>query len=159
MPGSTLTGSSATFAWTPVSDATEYWLRIGTTGQGSQNLYSNGTTGGTLTATGLPTTGATLYVSLFSLINGVWEPNYYTYTEAPQLATMTSPASGSILTGSSATFTWTPVGDATEYWLRIGTTGQGSQNLYSEGTTGGALTATGLPTTGATLYVSLFSEI
>ena len=55
-----------------------------------------------------------------------------TYTAATATnATITSPANGSTLAGSSATFTWGPGGGALEYWLTVGTTGAGSSNVYS----------------------------
>jgi serine protease len=80
-PGSTLPGSSVTFAWTAGSGVTEYWLHVGSTPGGS-DLY-NRTQGSTLsgTVTGLPTDGRPLYVRLWSLI-GAWQWIDYVYTAA-----------------------------------------------------------------------------
>jgi len=161
-PGTVLAGSSVTFTWTAGIDVTEYELRIGTTGAGSSNLYSSGTTTATTAAvTGLPTTGATVTATLYSLIKGTWHSNVYTYTEASATpATMNSPTPGTVLAGSSVTFTWTAGSGVTEYELRLGTTGAGSSNLYSSGTTTATTEAvTGLPTTGATVTATLYSLI
>jgi len=77
--GSTLTSSSVTFQWSAGS-ATQYGLWIGSTGVGSSNLATPPAgTNTSYTATGLPTDGRTLYVRLWSLINGVWQFNDYTY--------------------------------------------------------------------------------
>jgi len=82
-PGTVLAGSSVSFTWTVGNSVTEYELRLGTTGAGSSNLYNSGTTTATTEAvTGLPTTGATVTATLYSLINGTWRSNLYTYTEA-----------------------------------------------------------------------------
>jgi serine protease len=99
--------------------------------------------------------------TLYSEIGGVWQSNTYTYTEASSApATMTSPTPGSVLTGSSVTFTWTAGSGVTEYELRLGTGGAGSSNLYnSETTTARSVAVTGLPTTGATVTATLYSEI
>jgi hypothetical protein len=80
-PGSTLSGSTVTFSWSPGVGATGYWLYLGTTGPKSANLYSSGVLSGTsATVSGLPTNGVTIYATLFSRINGVWQPVSYTYT-------------------------------------------------------------------------------
>ncbi len=159
-PGSVLPGSSVTFEWTQGTGVSGYWLHIGTTGAGSDNLYSSSESGTSATVSGLPTTGATLYVTLYSLIDEVWQPEDYTFTEDPPVpAALTSPAPGSVLPGSSVTFEWTPGSHVSEYWLRLGTTGAESSNLYSAQVSGGSVTVNGIPITGATIYASLFSKI
>jgi len=162
-PGSTLTGSSATFNWSAGTGVTAYWLYLGSTGPGSANLYSSGSTSSTsLTVNGLPTNGVTIYATLFSEIDGAWKPVSYSYTESGtySLAAITSPASGSTLPGSTETFTWTSGTGPTAYWLYLGTTGPGSANLYSSGsTTATSLTVNNLPTNGVTIYATLFSNI
>jgi hypothetical protein len=42
---------------------------------------------------------------------------------------MISPAPGSVLPGSSVTFTWSAGSGVAEYQLWVGSTGAGSQNL------------------------------
>ena len=168
-PGSTLTGTSVTFGWTAGGGVTKYEFRLGTTGPGSGDVYNaSGTTTLALSSpliTGIPAYGVALYARLYSYINGAWQYNDYTYTEsgAPVKAVLSSPAPGSTLTGSSATFTWTAGGGATKYELLLGTTGHGSSNVYNAaGTSTTALTTgvvSGIPTTGGTLYARLYSYI
>jgi hypothetical protein len=79
--GSTLTGSTVTFSWTAGSQVTEYDLHVGTTGAGSDDIFGGIVSGETKSITGIPTTGGTLYVRLYSLIGGAWQSNDYTYTE------------------------------------------------------------------------------
>jgi hypothetical protein len=98
-------------------------------------------------------------VRLWSLLGGTWLFNDYTHTEAIRSkATIASPAPGATLPGPSATFTWNAGTGATQYWLSIGTTGVGSNNLYAQ-SQGTALsgTVTVLPVTGGTVYVRLWS--
>jgi serine protease len=159
--GAALTGASQAFTWTAGSGVTQYWLYAGTTGAGSYNLY-NQSTGMALTATvgGLPVTGGTVYVRLWSLMNGAWVYNDYTYTGANLgvKAAMTSPVNGTTLAGAGQTFAWTAGTNVTQYWLYVGTTGAGSYNLYNQsaGTNLSAAVA-GLPKNGSTVYVRLWS--
>jgi len=147
-PGSTLSTSSATFSWTAGSGVSSYWLYIGTTGAGSNNIFSQGGTQRTRTVTGLPASG-TLYVRLYSYINSAWQYNDYTYTmNAAVKAVMSSPTPGSTLTSSSATFNWTSGSGVTSYWLHVGNAGAGSTNIFNNGGTQTSRTVTGLPTLG-----------
>jgi serine protease len=162
-PSSTLTGSSATFTWTTGADVNQYLMHVGTTGAGSSDITNTGslhTT--TATVTGIPTTGGTLYVRLYSYINGAWQYNDYTYTEygVPTPAVMITPAPSSTLNSSSVTFTWTAGVAVSQYLMHVGTTGAGSSDITNTGslhTT--STTITGIPTTGGTLYVRLYSYI
>jgi hypothetical protein len=163
-PGSTLSGSTVTFAWTAGSNATAYWLDIGNAPGGNQ-YYQSGNLGNVLTTTasGLPTNGSTVYVTLYSLVGGNWLSNPYTYTAyntAGAGGVMQTPTPGSTLTGSSTTFVWTPGSGATAYWLDAGSTPGGNQYEQS-GNLGNVLTltVTTLPTDGSTIYVTLYSLI
>jgi hypothetical protein len=157
--GSTLTSSSVTFQWA-AGNATQFGLWIGSTGVGSSNLAAPPSgTATSYTVTGLPTDGRTIYVRLWSVVNGIWQFNDYFYTAYSAIpAMMFSPANGSTLFSSTITFTWT-AGTATQYGLWIGTTGVGSSDLGATGGTALSYTATGLPTDGRTLYVRLWSLV
>jgi hypothetical protein len=163
-PTSTLTGSTVTFDWTAGSGATAYWLDIGSSA-GGNNYYSSGNLGNVLTTTasGLPTNGSTVYATLYSLVSGTWTPNAYTYTAlnaASAGGVITTPGSGSTLTGSTVTFDWTAGSGASAYWLDIGNTA-GGNSYYSSGNLGNVLTTTasGLPTDGSAVYATLYSLI
>jgi hypothetical protein len=161
---STLGGSSVAFNWTAGASASAYWLDVGGTA-GGNNYYSSGNLGNVLTTTasGLPTDGSTIYVTLYSLISGVWSGNAYTYTAQTAtggLAALTSPAPGTTLSGTSVTFTWSSDSSATAYWMDIGSTA-GGNDVYSSGNLGNATTTTvsTLPANGNTIYVSLYSYV
>ncbi len=163
-PGSTLTGSSVTFNWTAGAGASAYWVDVGSTA-GGNNYYSSGTLGTALTTTvnGLPTDGSTIYVTLYSLVGGVWTPKAYTYTALngiAGLAVMRTPTPGSTLSGNVATFTWSADASATAYWVDIGSSA-GGNDVYSSGNLGLAQTTTvySLPANGGTIYVTLYSLV
>jgi PKD repeat protein len=82
-PGSTLAGSSQTFTWNAGTDVSSYTLWVGTT-QGGNNIYNptSAATATSLTVTKIPTQGKTVYVRLWSYINGARQYNDYTYKEA-----------------------------------------------------------------------------
>jgi hypothetical protein len=163
-PGSTLTGSRVTFDWTAGAGASAYWLDVGSRLGGNQ-YYQSGNLGNVLTTTanGLPTNGSTIYVTLYSLIGGVWSGSAYTYTAfnaATGLAVMQTPTPGSTLSGNAATFTWSAGAGPTAYWLDIGSA-PGGNTYFQSGNLGTALTTTvySLPANGSTIYVTLYSLV
>ncbi len=163
-PGSTLPGSSVTFNWTAGSQSSAYWLDAGSIPGGNQ-YFQSGNLGNVLaaTASGLPSDGSAVYITLWSLVNGQWRNEHYTYTafnSVADLAVMQTPTPGSTFTGSSVTFTWTAGVGATAYWLDLGNTAGGNQ-YYQSGNLGTALTTTAssLPTDGSTVYATLYSQI
>ncbi len=161
--GDTLTGSSYTFTWTAGQNVTQYWLWFGSS-VGSNNIASlDGSTGTSLTVTGLPTDGSKIYVRLFSLINGVWQTNdysYFAFSGGSAKAVMTTPANnGATLSGSGLTFAWTAGSNVSEYWLWIGSS-VGNNDMLSQGAgSATSLAVTGLPTDGSTIHIRLFSMI
>jgi len=160
-PGTTLSGSTVTFDWT-AGAGTSYWLDVGSTLYGQQ--YTTGNLGNVLTKTvsGLPANGSTIYVTLYSLIGGVWSSNSYTYTALNtngELAVIQTPAPGSTLSGNAVTFTWSADANATQYWLDVGSTPAGQQ--YATGNLGNVLSTTvySLPADGSTIYTTLYSLV
>ena len=82
-PTSVLTGSSVTFTWSAATGAAAYWMDVGTAAGGA-NLYGQNVGLATSqTVTGLPTGGSTIYVRLWTLLQGQWHYNDYTYKAAP----------------------------------------------------------------------------
>jgi hypothetical protein len=70
----------------------------------------------------------------------------------PEPAVLLTPAPSSTLTGASVNFTWTTGAAATEYALRIGSTGVGSTNLYNgPETTNTSAAVSNLPINGETI--------
>jgi hypothetical protein len=162
---STLTSSSETFTWYPSSAAQAYWIDVGTT-PGGNSYYQSGslpTTTLSQTVTTLPTDGSTVYVTLYTLINGSWVSSAYTYTAVGGSSTkgvITSPTPPGPLSGASQTFTWSAGSGATAYWIDAGSTAGGNQ-YFQSGNIGNVLTenVTGLPTNGSTVYVTLYSLV
>ena len=157
-PDTMLTGSSETFSWSAGAEVTLYYLLLGTHGVGSDNLYSSGyLTAKSVSVTGLPINGATVYARLYSYAGGAWHYLDFVYA-AESLATLTSPAPNTRLSGSNVSFTWSTGTGITLYYLFLGSHGVGSNNLYSSGyTTHNSVNVTGLPVNGATIYARLYS--
>ncbi len=80
-PNSTLSGSSQLFTWTAGTLSTAYWIDAGSSPGGNQ-YFQSGNLGNVTSknVTGLPTDGSTVYITLWSLVNGQWLNNQYTYT-------------------------------------------------------------------------------
>jgi hypothetical protein len=81
-PGSTLAGSTATFRWTPGVAVSRYYLFIGLWQGGNTIVSRDMETAQEATVTNLPVDGSTLYVRLWSYIDGAWQYNDYTYRAA-----------------------------------------------------------------------------
>jgi len=164
--GTALSGST-TFSWTAGSGVAYYWFNLGTGSSpaNAKNIYSGGSTTATsVTVTGLPTNGETIYATLYSYIAGVWQPTVYTYTASgsPTPAALTTPAPGSALKSTSVTFTWSPGSGVTYYWFNLGTASSpaNAKNIYSgSSTTATSVAVTDLPTNGETIYATLYSYI
>jgi len=163
-PGSTLTSSSQLFSWTAGSLSTAYWIDAGNTPEGNQ-YFQSGNIGDvtSYTVTGLPTDGSTIYITLWSYVNGSWLYNEYTYTAAggsSGLAQMLSPTPGSEIDGYQATFTWSAGNGASGYWLDIGSTPEGN-DIYQSGNLGSQQSTTvySLPNNGTQIYATLWTLI
>jgi hypothetical protein len=80
-------------------------------------------------------------------------------TPAANAASMVSPAIGSTLAGSVVSFSWITATAGTNYYLWMGTTGVGSNNLKkTEQTATNSAKVGDLPTHGETVYVRLWTE-
>jgi hypothetical protein len=158
--GATFGSSTVTFNWSPSTGASSYYLYVGN-GFRTYDIYSNYVSGGSTTVTGLPTDGRLLYVSMWSLIGGVWQPADYSYraaTVSNGIAQITSPANGSTFNSGTVTFNWSPSTGASSYYLYIGNNFQ-TYDLYSNYISGGVTTLSGFPRDGRTLYITIWSLI
>ena len=159
-PGSTLTASTVLFQWNSGTNVSKYWLWAGRA-RGGFELFDQDLGTSQSVTLGLPTDGCTVYVRLFSWIDG--EAKYYDYAYtttntggcAPPTAQMITPAPASTLTSSTVTFQWTGGTGASQYWLTVGSTA-GAQDFYSQGLTSLSTTASALPTDGRTVYARLW---
>ncbi|WP_321477397.1 GerMN domain-containing protein [uncultured Paludibaculum sp.] len=159
--GSKLSGASTTFQWTTGVGVTRYYLFVGQW-LGGNTLFSQDMADTVqATASNLPTDGSTIYVRLWSYIDGVWQSNDYTLTASgtfsPVKAQITSPAQGATLAGSTVTFQWNAGTGVTHYYLHVGQW-QGGNTLFSQDmNTSQSAQVSGLPTDGSTVYVRLWS--
>ena len=162
-PGNPLAAASTTFTWNAGSGGVSgYYLWIGTS-LGTADLANIGVSSSTTQATvTLPTSGATIYVQLWTkLTSGNLISNSYTYTEDNiTAATMSTPTPGNPLIAATTTFTWNAgSGGVTGYYLWIGTS-VGTANLANIGVSSSTTQATvTLPTSGATIYVQLWTKL
>jgi FtsP/CotA-like multicopper oxidase with cupredoxin domain len=157
-PGAVL-GTSQTFTWTTGGAAQTYNLWISAIGPRRYDIYTTGYYYGTsLTVNNLPSTGKTLYVTLLTNLNGVWQYADYTYTAAsPVKAALISPTVGPL--PSTVTFTWTPGQGVPYYALYVSAVGVGRNEVYNSGsTTATSATVKNIPQ-GKTIYVRLMSAI
>jgi hypothetical protein len=156
-PGTVLPSGSAPFTWSAGNGASEYWLAVGSTAGGtdvysaSQGLTTN------RTVTNLPGDGRTLYVSLYSKINGTWLTQSYTYTAVTSQSQFTGLTEGGTLGGATQTFTWGTGTGVTENYLQVGSTAGGS-DIFNR-SVAGTSQLVGLPTDGRTLYLTLWSKV
>jgi len=132
-PGSTLSGTSATFTWSAAAGAADYAITVGTTGAGSTNIYESpaGAPATSQAVTGLPTSG-TIYVRLFSYVGGFWTSIDYTVTGGSASSSPTISVSPAALAFASTT-----VGSTTAAQVvTIKNTGTAAATLTSETITG-----------------------
>jgi hypothetical protein len=163
VPGSTLSGTSANFTWNAGSGADEYFFYAGKSA-GANDILATSTGLGRVATVTLPAPGSTFYVRLWTRFGTSWQYSDYTYQVAapvaaakPSKAVIVSPAQGSVLSGGSATFSWSAGGQAQQYFLYAGTT-QGSNDLYGQSLgLNRSVTLTNLPTSGTAVYVRLWT--
>ena len=156
--GSTLTGASTTFTWSANASVGPFYIWVGSTA-GGNDLGNAGVVSGSSMTLNLPTNGNTIYVTLWSTLNGAGVSSSYTYTEATLLpATMSTPTSGSTLSGAATTFTWSSNGSTGPFYIWVGST-PGGLDLGNAGVASGSSMTLNLPTTGATVYVTLWSTL
>jgi len=83
VPGSTLSSNTVTFQWQDTGSA-QYYLYVGTSPGGLDLYHASQGTNTSVTVSGLPTNGSTIYVKLWTMEsnNFSWVYNNYTYTAA-----------------------------------------------------------------------------
>ncbi|MBI5683442.1 MAG: fibronectin type III domain-containing protein [Verrucomicrobia bacterium] len=156
--GAVLSSSRVTLTWSAGTGAEAYAMWIGSSA-GAYDLYA-AFENGTSRTVAVPTDGRTIYVTLWTRMNGQWEANTYSYTTAnvagPVLPAMLTPAPGSTLTSSSATFTWDGGVGASAYAMWVGSAPNG-YDIHAAVHSDLTATVTNLPTDGRTIYVVLWS--
>jgi len=155
--GSTFTSTSVTFNWNAGSGVSQYYLTVGN-GSQTYDIFSNYVNNGTQTVSGLPSDGRTIYVTLWSLINSVWQAVPYTYhaVNGGGPAQITSPTNGSTFGSTSVTFNWSLGSGNSQFGLYVGNS-PGSAEYFYNYISGGSTTVSGLPADGRNVYLRLWS--
>ncbi|MCA9407326.1 MAG: fibronectin type III domain-containing protein, partial [Candidatus Omnitrophica bacterium] len=83
-PGSTFSESIVTFQWTPGNNVTSYYLGVGKSFNSVSkspwgNIFAGTINGTSKTVPNIPLSGESIFVRLWSKINGVWLTRDYTY--------------------------------------------------------------------------------
>jgi hypothetical protein len=157
-PGSVLTSPATKFTWTTVPNVDQYRLTMGSSAGMTDYFDDAGSilTTAVETVPNVPCDGRSLYVQLFTKLDGYWLPaQQYTYTASKQCAVMVTPTNGSVL-GITQTFTWTSAPGATGYQLNvayISPSGSTVTNKYSTAST--SFTVNNLPCDGKPILVQL----
>jgi T5SS/PEP-CTERM-associated repeat protein len=155
--GTVLSSDRIVFNWDAGVGVTQYGLWVGNN-PATYDLHASAQTGLSQTVK-LPTDGRAIYVTLWSLINGAWQSNPYSYTAVtatvPVRSQMLTPTPGSTLPGATVTFTWSGGVGVTGNALWVGSS-PGTYDLYSALEPGLSRTLT-LPTDSRTLYITLWS--
>lgn len=161
VPGSTLAGSDVTFSWDSNGALVDDWMLYVGSSTGSSDLFNSGSLGAGATSvsvSGLPTDGRTLYVRLRYAFNAVWSTVDYVYTAAVLAPELLSPAPNTVLPGSTVSFTWTANGSPVQNWILEVGSGPGLSDYFYSGTLASdvlSATATGVPTDSRPIYVRL----
>lgn len=157
--GSTFSSSTVTFNWNTVVGATQYFLDLNSS-PGSRDIFANYVSNGVTTVSGIPTDGRTVYVRLWTFINGGWLFNDYTYKAftGNSLSQITSPANGATFSSSTVTFNWSIVAGAGQYFLDLNSS-PGSRDIFANYVSGGSTSVSGIPNDGRTIYVRMWSLI
>lgn len=157
---STLADGNVMFTWGNAVGATSYALWVGNAPDG-YDLYA-GAEGANLTKNlTLPTDGRRIYVTLHSLIGGVYKSNAYWFTAANIAPTndgskITSHANGATFAAANTTLSWNSVAGASKYYLWVGTKPAG-YDLYAADENLSTQRQIVMPNDGRPVYVTLYT--
>lgn len=163
VPNSTLSGASQLFTWQANGQGVdEWWLYLGSA-VGLVDYYNSGNlfAATSVTATGIPQDGSTVYARLWHRTSGnAWQFIDATYSIASMPA-IVSPVAGSSLNGASQVYSWSANSVAVDaWWLYAGPSPSGSESFayYNSGNLGSATSAVvnGLPQDGSSVFVTLW---
>ena len=179
--GSTVNGDSVQLVWdSHGTDVSGWRVRVWDDQSGSSSTYfdSGNLPAGTTSATvsGLPADLSNVFVSLQFTLNGVPDTVTSNFISRSGTATgagapeMSAPQAGAVLSGSAVNFSWkSNDNDITQWWIRIGKTppatpgDDGSTDYFDSGRIGDestrAVSVSGLPTDGSTVYVQLAGKM
>lgn len=154
-----LNSSSTSIEWTDNGGSIDTWALWAGTSPGGRDIHNRVETGTSAMITNLPQDGSTVYVRLYSLVQGIWslvDSHQYLSVETarPELLL---PNDSDQLDTASATFNWTDNGTTVDKWaLWVGDT-PGGKELYNRSTTAQSLVVDNLPTDGSPIFARLYA--
>ena len=159
--GSRLSGNNQFFSFAD-PDNIVFSLYVGSSpGDYDLGYYPelNGTN--SVNVTNLPTNGSNIYLTLYSLVNGVWLTNEYEYVNTASTPTIAAniifPVDGSTLSVSEQIFNFYDPIDIV-YSLYVGSTpGDFDLGYYPDLNGSNSVNVTNLPTDGSSIYLTLYS--
>ncbi len=160
--GATVNGTTVTFQWNAAARAYDYYLEVATDAGFTDMVFDN-YVGGTYTSlqlTGMPDNGQTFYwrVAAWNELGFGTDSSTRTVkngpTSVPAQVTLSSPASGATVNGTSVTFQWGAAARAADYYLEVATDAGFTDIVYGDyvGGTYTSLQLTGMPDNGQTFY-------
>ncbi|MGA2851211.1 MAG: hypothetical protein ABSE46_19575 [Terracidiphilus sp.] len=165
-PGlSTVLGSSNVgFEWNAGTGVTLYQFCLSAIGPGGCDLHTYKGTALSATVPTVPANGVTVYATLWSHMNGAWQPaNNYLYTESgttvPATLQSPTPGLGTVLGTSNVGFQWNAGTGVTLYQFCLSAIGPGACDLHTYKGTALSATVPSLPANGVTVYATLWSYI
>jgi hypothetical protein len=158
--GSTNSSASMAFQWDAGARVSQYALWVGSASNSPDLFAAVVGTNLTRTVTGLPVDGRSLFVRLWSFINGEWLSNDYGYRAFNAVkGRLTNFVNGATFGSGSVTLNWNGGAGASQYALWVGNA-LGAYDLGAFGPgTNLSQALSGLPTDGRPLYVRLWSLI
>ncbi|MDQ6740650.1 MAG: hypothetical protein M3021_09895 [Actinomycetota bacterium] len=165
--GASITTGTPTFEWSGGSCVSQFYLYVGSSYRGT-DLYNSGplarTDSSATVSPEIPVNGRTIYVRLWSLVNDSWQLVDHSYIigacQNPSKADISRPAPGTVH-GASQVFFWSGGACVTQYYLYIGSS-YGGADVFSSGlltSSVAAMSVSGLPTNGSTIYLRLWSLV
>ena len=154
--GSSLPDLSATFCWTNNNNYL-HWLDVGTA-PGFGDLYGGYQAPGTSckTVANVPGNGATIYVKIWSYIDGTLQFTAQSSVSYTSPLRGFSPPDGTIFTTSTVTFSWAPVAGAEYYWLDVGPW-QGNGSIFGGVVYGTVKNVSNIPPAGIPIWARLWA--
>lgn len=159
---SILEGLGQIFTWDSAGQIVDqWWLFAGSSPNSADYFFGGNSLSKSVTVTGLPYDGSTVYVTIWYLTGGIWKQLTAEYTASEFF--IYHPTPNSTLPGATAIFEWYAVvgGNPTldQWWLFAGSYEDGYDYFVGTNIEGTNVNVTGLPTDGSTVYVTIWIQV
>ena len=148
-----VSGTSVTYSWNAVPGATFYTIYVSTTPNFNNIKFNTVTSGLWVTDTGYSNNGTTYYWVVYAFNGFGWGPPSQVWSFINRFSSnLVSPANGTLVSGTSITYSWNAVPGATFYTIYVSTTSNFSSIKFNTVTSGLSVTDTGYLNNGTTYY-------